>query len=74
MTELPRRQADTLEAIRKWCDTNPYPPSLTELGGVLGLSKQGARTHVLALVEKGLVVQSPGRHGGVIPTEKGGSS
>lgn len=56
MHKLTRRQAEVLEAIRKYVQIHHYAPAFRELGGILGLkSSSTVSGHLQKLKSKGYI-------------------
>ena len=55
------RQADVLAAIRDFIQVNHYPPTVRELGDMVGLSSSSTvQHHVNELARKGYISHRPG--------------
>jgi repressor LexA len=62
MKKLTPREQQALEAIARLWRQRGYPPTLEEIGRVLGIrTRAGVYGHVLALEKKGYVQRGPGR-------------
>lgn len=54
--QLTKRQHTVLEAIRSWIHEQGYPPTIRELGRLLGIrSLRGVTTHLDAIAKKGFL-------------------
>ena len=54
--QLTKRQQTVLEAIRSWIRERGYPPTIRELGKLLGIrSLRGVTTHLDAIAKKGFL-------------------
>ena len=63
-TELTERQGKVVEAIQGWIKEHGFPPTIRELGKLLGIkSLRGVTTHLDALVKKGHLVRKRGARG-----------
>jgi REP element-mobilizing transposase RayT len=61
------RQEKVLQAIQEHAARQGYPPTLAELGKVLGIrSPNGVRAHLLALERKGYLQRSAGASRGIV--------
>lgn len=58
--QLTTRQHTVLDAIRKWIREHGYPPTIRELGKMLGIkSLRGVTTHLDAIAKKGFLKREP---------------
>ena len=58
--QLTKRQQTVLEAIRGWIRQRGYPPTIRELGKLLGIkSLRGVTTHLDAIAKKGFLKREP---------------
>ena len=58
--QLTKRQQTVLEAIRSWIRERGYPPTIRELGKLLGIrSLRGVTTHLDAIAKKGFLKREP---------------
>lgn len=58
---LTTRQQVVLDAIRDWIEEHGYPPTIRELGKVLGIrSLRGVTTHLDAIAKKGFLKRQHG--------------
>jgi repressor LexA len=58
--QLTKRQQTVLEAIRGWIRERGYPPTIRELGKLLGIkSLRGVTTHLDAIAKKGFLKREP---------------
>lgn len=63
-TELTPRQRTVVEAIQVWIKEQGFPPTIRELGKLLGIkSLRGVTTHLDALVKKGHLDRKRGARG-----------
>ena len=54
--QLTKRQRTVLETIRSWIREQGYPPTIRELGKLLGIrSLRGVTTHLDAIAKKGFL-------------------
>ena len=54
--DLTARQREVLDTVKTFCDENGYPPSIRELGRMLGISSlRGVTIHLDALEKKGYI-------------------
>ena len=61
MEDLAPRQREVLEVIASWVQQRGIPPSLREIGDVLGIrSTNGVADHIKALVRKGYIERVSG--------------
>ncbi len=57
---LTNRQQTVLETIRSWVKQRGYPPTIRELGKLLGIkSLRGVTTHLDAIAKKGFLKREP---------------
>lgn len=57
---LTKRQETVLETIRTWIRARGYPPTIRELGKLLGIkSLRGVTTHLDAIAKKGFLKREP---------------
>ena len=62
MIPLPPRQQQVLDAIRGHVQANGFPPTIRELGAMLGLrSSATVAQHLQALVDKGYLERQEGK-------------
>lgn len=65
-----RRQQEMIEALRDHCAKHGVPPSLAELGAVVGMNRSALSYHMINLARLGLVSKGPGnRWQPVLPSE-----
>ena len=58
--QLTQRQQTVLETIRAWIRERGYPPTIRELGKLLGIkSLRGVTTHLDAIAKKGFLKREP---------------
>ncbi len=58
--QLTKRQQTVLETIRSWIRQRGYPPTIRELGKLLGIkSLRGVTTHLDAIQKKGFLKREP---------------
>ena len=58
--QLTKRQHTVLETIRAWIQERGYPPTIRELGKLLGIkSLRGVTTHLDAIAKKGFLKREP---------------
>lgn len=58
--QLTKRQQTVLETIRGWIKERGYPPTIRELGKLLGIkSLRGVTTHLDAIAKKGFLKREP---------------
>ena len=58
--QLTKRQRTVLETIRSWIHQRGYPPTIRELGQLLGIkSLRGVTTHLDAIAKKGFLKREP---------------
>ena len=58
--QLTNRQHTVLESIRAWIRERGYPPTIRELGKILGIkSLRGVTTHLDAIAKKGFLKREP---------------
>ena len=58
--QLTKRQQTVLETIRHWIKERGYPPTIRELGKLLGIkSLRGVTTHLDAIAKKGFLKREP---------------
>ena len=58
--QLTKRQHTVLETIRVWIRERGYPPTIRELGRLLGIkSLRGVTTHLDAIAKKGFLKREP---------------
>lgn len=58
--QLTTRQQTVLETIRTWIHQRGYPPTIRELGKLLGIrSLRGVTTHLDAIAKKGFLKREP---------------
>jgi repressor LexA len=58
--QLTKRQHAVLDAIRVWVRQRGYPPTIRELGKLLGIkSLRGVTTHLDAIAKKGFLKREP---------------
>src|SRR3989338_4105498 len=58
--QLTTRQQTVLETIRAWIRERGYPPTIRELGKLLGIkSLRGVTTHLDAIAKKGFLKREP---------------
>ena len=58
--QLTKRQHTVLETIRDWIRQRGYPPTIRELGRLLGIkSLRGVTTHLDAIAKKGYLKREP---------------
>lgn len=58
--QLTKRQFTVLETIRNWIRQRGYPPTIRELGQLLGIrSLRGVTTHLDAIAKKGFLKREP---------------
>ena len=58
--QLTKRQHDVLDTIRTWIKQRGYPPTIRELGKLLGIkSLRGVTTHLDAIAKKGFLKREP---------------
>lgn len=58
--QLTKRQRAVLETIRHWIRQRGYPPTIRELGKLLGIkSLRGVTTHLDAIAKKGFLKREP---------------
>ena len=58
--QLTKRQHTVLETIRNWIRQRGYPPTIRELGQLLGIrSLRGVTTHLDAIAKKGFLKREP---------------
>ncbi len=58
--QLTKRQQTVLETIRNWIRQRGYPPTIRELGQLLGIkSLRGVTTHLDAIQKKGFLKREP---------------
>jgi repressor LexA len=58
--QLTKRQQTVLETIRSWIRERGYPPTIRELGKLLGIkSLRGVTTHLDAIAKKGFLKREP---------------
>ena len=58
--QLTKRQHTVLETIRTWIQERGYPPTIRELGKLLGIkSLRGVTTHLDAIAKKGFLKREP---------------
>lgn len=70
--ELPIRQREVLDVIRKWVERFGYPPSVREIGEAVGLTSTSSVAYQLrALEQKGYLRRDPNRPRaiGVLPPD-----
>jgi repressor LexA len=70
--DLPIRQREVLEVIRKWVERFGYPPSVREIGEAVGLTSTSSVAYQLrALEQKGYLRRDPNRPRaiGVLPPD-----
>lgn len=66
MSNLTRRQQETLEAIVDYQKRMGFPPTVLELAGLIGVSSPNAAVcHVNALKRKGVISVAPGAARGI---------
>ncbi len=59
-SRLTNRQQTVLEAIRSWIRARGYPPTIRELGKLLGIkSLRGVTSHLDAIARKGFLKREP---------------
>ncbi len=64
MTYLTPRQREVLDTIKRYAECYGFPPTVRELGEMLGIkSTNGVNEHLRALEKKGAIVRFPGRTG-----------
>ena len=62
VTDLTLRQLEIAGAIRTFTDEHGYPPTLREIGQLVGLASASSVLHHVRLLEHGgVVVRAPGR-------------
>lgn len=61
MRPVTQQQKRVLNVIKLFVRQREYPPTLTEIGNVLGLSKQTVFAHVSALEKKGFLTREAGK-------------
>ena len=65
---LTNRQSQVLEAIRGYIDDNGYPPSIRELGRLVGIkSTNGVSDHLKAIERKGYLLRQDYKSRAMIP-------
>ena len=58
--QLTKRQHTVIETIRSWIKERGYPPTIRELGKLLGIkSLRGVTTHLDAIAKKGFLKREP---------------
>ncbi|MBI4342769.1 MAG: hypothetical protein HY599_05330, partial [Candidatus Omnitrophica bacterium] len=58
--QLTKRQHTVLDTIRAWIKQHGYPPTIRELGKLLGIkSLRGVTTHLDAIAKKGFLKREP---------------
>ncbi len=58
--QLTKRQHTVIETIRAWIQERGYPPTIRELGKLLGIkSLRGVTTHLDAIAKKGFLKREP---------------
>jgi len=58
--QLTKRQRTVLDTIRAWIQERGYPPTIRELGKLLGIkSLRGVTTHLDAIAKKGFLKREP---------------
>ena len=58
--QLTKRQHTVLDTIRHWIQQRGYPPTIRELGKLLGIkSLRGVTTHLDAIAKKGFLKREP---------------
>ena len=58
--QLTKRQQTVLDVIRNWIRQRGYPPTIRELGKLLGIkSLRGVTTHLDAIAKKGFLKREP---------------
>ena len=62
--KLTQRQEDVLSAIQRWINEHGLPPTIRELGKLLGIkSLRGVTTHLDAIAKKGFLTRQRGARG-----------
>lgn len=61
MTGLTDAQAKIVSFLREYKAANDCMPTLQEIGARFGMSKNGARNHLLYIEKKGAIERRPGR-------------
>lgn len=66
MSQLTQRQSDALNAIKLYRERTGFPPTISELAGLIGCSSPNAAAdHVRALKRKGYITVAPGAARGI---------
>ena len=70
-TKISARQQAILDCIKDKIKTDGYPPSVREIGEIVGLkSSSTVHAHLLQLEEKGLLRRDPTKPRAIIPLDK----
>lgn len=68
-SKLTNRQLEVLNLIKRFISTNKIPPTLKELGNVLGMAPQSVQQHVRAIERKGFLKRLPVKSRGLAVAE-----
>lgn len=56
MNNISPREKEILDAIVNYIEKNQYPPTVREIGAMVGLkSTSSVQTHLVNMIEKGLI-------------------
>lgn len=61
MREATRKQLEVVNFIRSFISQHGYPPTMTEIGDYLGITKSTVFSHLAACERKGLIEVDRGR-------------
>jgi repressor LexA len=68
---ITKAQQNVLNVIREFLNSNAHPPTLAELSGILGITVNGVRSHLLALDRKQALKYTPNISRGIdLPSVK----
>ena len=59
MLELPPRQAEAVEVVRRFTDEYRYPPTIAEVAQIMRVSRSSVRQYFEALEAKGRITRAP---------------
>jgi repressor LexA len=58
--ELPLRQNEALQIVRKFIKANGFPPTVKDIAVAMGISIHAADCHLRALDKKNVIQRTPG--------------